>query len=108
MANRYFGLLAGIFTLSAAGTLFAADLDAPAAPFYSRESIRKTPELFQENAEGPARVKEERERTHTAGENSFPRGKHCGASLSGAVIAGCRNRHTEECHWARRRHAHVT
>ena len=72
MANRYFGLLAGIFTLSAAGTLFAADLDAPAAPFYSRESIRKTPELFQE--------------TKKFGEKSFEQyGFRCGDLMYSAL-----------------------
>ena len=48
MANRYFGLLAGMFTFYAAGALSAADLDAPVPAFYSSETIRKTPELFQE------------------------------------------------------------
>ncbi len=48
MTIRQFGIFVSFFIAHAAGTLSAADLDAPAAPFYSRKTIRKTPELFQE------------------------------------------------------------
>ena len=56
MANRYFGLLAGIFTLSAAGTLFAADLDAPAAPFYSRSRFGRRRNFFRKRRNSVKKV----------------------------------------------------
>lgn len=48
MTGRLVALLITIAGGSAAGTVSAADLDAPAAPFYSAETVRRIPELFLE------------------------------------------------------------
>ena len=37
-----------LLTFSVIRSVSGADLEAPAAPFYSEETVRKTPELFQE------------------------------------------------------------